>query len=110
MNYKRLFYLSSSLLCLTIGLLIGSQSKASTDLQSIGRIVVTNPDTGLDEIIFDAEDQDKLKDDITSNAMNISTVENKLSNLSDKVEGLTCSGDWTFKTVSKSTSVTLAAN
>ena len=110
MDYKRLFYLSSSLLCLTIGLLIGSQSRASIGLQSTGKIVVTNPETNLEEVIFDINDQIKLKDNIDANATSISTLENNLSSLNSKVNGMTCSGDWTFKTASKSANITLSAN
>ena len=81
MNYKRMFWISNSLLCLVGILSINTKIQADTDLQSTGRIVVNNPDTGQEEVIFDYEDQNKLKSDINANSNNISDLDNKTYNL-----------------------------
>ena len=49
-------------------------SKADTSLQSTGKIVVTNPETGQTEILFDSADQEKLKNDITANSIDINEL------------------------------------
>lgn len=48
-----------------------SSANASEGLQSTGKIVATNPETNLEEIIFDANDQVKLKDSINANSSDI---------------------------------------
>lgn len=52
---------------------VGS-ANASEGLQSTGKIVVTNPETGSEEVIFDANDQVKLKDNINANSLDINDL------------------------------------
>lgn len=49
-------------------------SKADTSLQGIGKILVTNPETGQTEVLFDSADQKKLKDSIDTNSIDISEL------------------------------------
>lgn len=87
MNYKRMFWVSTILLCLVCILSINTRIQADTDLQSTGRIVVNNPDTGQEEVIFDANDQIKLKDSITANALDIADLKNKSIEVEDALGG-----------------------
>ena len=68
---------------LIIGLLVANllillypnaDSYASTDLQSTGKIVINNPETGQLEVIFDYKDQEKLKSDIIANSLEINDL------------------------------------
>ena len=68
---KKTIILITAILSFSLGQSLKLPSIASTDLQSTGRIIVTNPDTGNEEIIFDATDQVKLKNSITANASEI---------------------------------------
>ena len=68
-------------ICLTILINQSVKSQASTDLQSTGKIVFNNPTTGQEEIVFDANDQDKLKN-------NISAIEQRYLELKDNIDML----------------------
>lgn len=59
----------------------GIPAQASIDLQSVGKIVVTNPETNLEEVIFDANDQTILKERINANTEEISRIENSMGGL-----------------------------
>ena len=71
MKGSKICWILSCSLCFVLGSYSNIISKAETDLQSIGRITFTNPDTGQEEVIFDAKDQNKLKDDINANGSEI---------------------------------------
>ena len=64
-------------LCIVIIFSLNISTQASSDLQSTGKIIITNPDIGNEEIIFDATDQTKLKESIISNAEDIRELNNK---------------------------------
>ena len=70
MNKKTIIVITA-ILSFSLGQYLKLPSIASTDLQSTGRIIINNPDTGNQEIIFDANDQEKLKNNITANASEI---------------------------------------
>lgn len=48
--------------------------QASSSLQSIGKIIINNPQTGQQEVVFDPEDQTKLKNSIIANAIEIDNL------------------------------------
>ena len=77
------YMLLGSVLTLCISGLFNSSIDAVADsgLQSTGRVVISNPSTGQEEVIFDYEDQNKLKSDINANSSNISDLDNKTDNL-----------------------------
>lgn len=75
-------------LCLTSIFNFGISTQASPDLQSTGRIVLNNPNTGLEEVVFDADDQAKLKDSITANSLNITELEEDINELNNNLGGV----------------------
>ena len=75
-------------LCLTSIFNFGISTQASPDLQSTGRIVLNNPNTGLEEVVFDADDQAKLKDSITANSLNIIELEENVNELNNSLGGI----------------------
>ena len=60
-------------------------AQATEDLQSVGKIITSNPDTGQMEVIFDSADQTKLKAGITANAMEINNLKNDYNNMYNSI-------------------------
>lgn len=59
------------LLCI----LVSHSTNAENSLESTGRIIINNPTTGEEEIIFDYADQNRLKDSININTDKILSLE-----------------------------------